>query len=402
MKEYILDNGIKLICEKRNSTLTSFCIGFNAGALEETGFNPGAAHAVEHMVFKATSSKTEKEINIAMDEVFGFNNAMTNYPYVIYYGTLMSEDFIRGFHIYSDILLNPTFPEDGFYEEMKVIREELRDWREDPTQTCEDMLLKNAYSQRRIKELIIGNEESIGRITLKELKEFYNRFYCSNNCVISVVTSLDLVFIYETVNESFGKWKREMSLQQDLVYEKNKPGIFFNEGNVQGAKLQFCYGIEDLTWKEIMALHYFNIIFGEGTSSILYDVVRTEKALAYEVGSAIKNERGIKLFSINISTSRENINAAIKSVEDCIIRARNYNWEEEGCIYKIQKRLALKNSLALERSIEWCKKVTTCQLMYGDYRYAFSHETNYNISSKDIRTVIDRVLKNPSIQILSS
>jgi predicted Zn-dependent peptidase len=402
MKEYILNNGIRLICEKRNNSVTSFCIGFNAGALEEKGFNEGVAHAVEHMVFKATASKTEKEINRALDEVFGFNNAMTNYPYVIYYGTVNSEDFIRGFQVYSDILLNPTFPEEGFYEEMRVIKEELRDWREDPTQSCEDRLFYNSFSDRRIKELIIGSEETIDRITLKEIKNFYNKLYCPDNCVISIVSSLDLNFVYNAVNEGFGQWGRAMLPLNELVYEKNKPGIYYNEGNIEGAKLQFCYGIEDLSWKEIMALNYFNVIFGEGTSSILYDEIRTEKALAYEVGSSIKNERGIKLFSINISTSRDNINQAIKSVEDCIDRARNYNWEEKEIIHKIQKRLALKNSLAIEKSIEWCKKVTTYQLMYGDYRYAFDYEYNYNINFKDIKYIIEKVFKNPSIQIFSS
>ena len=44
-----------------------------------------------------------------MDRIFGFSNAMTNYPYVIYYGSVNSVDFLNGFELYSDILLNPAF-----------------------------------------------------------------------------------------------------------------------------------------------------------------------------------------------------------------------------------------------------------------------------------------------------
>jgi predicted Zn-dependent peptidase len=220
--------------------------------------------------------------------------------------------------------------------------------------------------------------------------------------VVTVVTSLELDYIYEIINKAFGHWTREMEPLLEAEYEKNKPGIFFNRGNIEGAKLQFCYRIEDLDWRELEALKYFNIIFGEGTSSILYDEVRTEKALAYEVGSHIKNERGIKLFSINISTSKDNISEAIKSVENCIEKVKDYNWEDADNILKIKKRLALKESLALEKSIELCKRIATTQLMFGDYKHSLESYNNYDISCNDIKKTIEKVFKNPSIQIFSS
>ncbi|ETJ27131.1 Zinc protease, partial [human gut metagenome] len=45
---------------------------------------------------------------------------MTNYPYVIYYGTLLNEDLNSGVELFSDIILNPEFDEKGFKEEMEV------------------------------------------------------------------------------------------------------------------------------------------------------------------------------------------------------------------------------------------------------------------------------------------
>ena len=43
------------------------------------------------MIYKGTVNRSEKQINEELSNIFGFNNAMTNYPYVIYYGTLLSE-----------------------------------------------------------------------------------------------------------------------------------------------------------------------------------------------------------------------------------------------------------------------------------------------------------------------
>ena len=66
---------------------------------------------------------------------------MTNYPYVIYYGTLLNEDLDNGMEIFSDIIIRPAFPIEGFKEEMDVIKEELNEWDEELEQYCEDQLL---------------------------------------------------------------------------------------------------------------------------------------------------------------------------------------------------------------------------------------------------------------------
>ncbi len=70
---------------------------------------------------------------------------MTNYPYVVYYGSFLKEDFEKVLDFYSDILLNPKFEEKSFQEEKSIILEELKEWREDPYQFCEDQTFKKFF-----------------------------------------------------------------------------------------------------------------------------------------------------------------------------------------------------------------------------------------------------------------
>lgn len=151
MNKYILSNGIRFIYDYRPGNITSFCIGFEAGALMEEGFKLGTAHAVEHVIFKGTKNRSEYEINKLFDEIFGFNNAMTNYPYCIYYGTTLSSDFERGIELYSDIILNPKFSNEGFEEEINIICEELKKWNDDIEQYCEDRLFYNSFKKEELK-----------------------------------------------------------------------------------------------------------------------------------------------------------------------------------------------------------------------------------------------------------
>lgn len=403
MKKYILTNGIRLIYEHSGSMITSFCIGFNAGALEEEDCSTyGTAHALEHMLFKGTKTKSEFEINKRCDELFGFNNAMTNYPYAIYYGTLLSADFKSGFELFSDIILNPLLESKGFAEEMNVILEELKEWKDDAYQYCEDELLFNSFSKRRIKFPIIGTEESVKNIKIDTLRSFYERYYVPGNCVITVSSSLEFDEILKVVEYYFGSWSAKFTGLNPLNCEENINGKYIDKKDINGAKIMYAFPIDNLNREETKALTLINFVLGTGTSSILYDEIRTKNGLAYEIWSDIKTERGIKLFKIMLGTSLENIDRALKIIDDIV-----YNSEEilsslrNEDILSASKSIRLRRMLKLERSIELCKNNTTYELM-GDSAENVLDEV-INIECLNSRCIIDtarKVLTKPSIEII--
>lgn len=145
MNKEILENGVRFLYKYNEGEHTSFCIGIDAGANKEDENNIGVAHALEHILFKGTKNYTEDYINKKLDEIFAMNNAMTNFPYVIYYGVTANDDFKQGFDLYSDIILNPSFKEKGFEEEISIIKEESREWSEELEQHCEDLQIGRAH-----------------------------------------------------------------------------------------------------------------------------------------------------------------------------------------------------------------------------------------------------------------
>lgn len=355
------------------------------------------------MVSKGTLNRTEKEINILADSIFGFENAMTNYPYVVYYGSFLNEDLEKALDFYSDILLNPEFEEKAFQEEKSIILEELKEWREDPYQFCEDQMLKNSFKERRIKELIIGNEESIKNITLNNIKDFYNDYYTPKNCVITIVTSMGIEESIKSIKkffEHFNKLYREI---EEVRYENRKESIYTDhKDGIEGAKIIYSYDIHSLNKEEIMALKIFNEIFAEGTSSILFHNIRTKNSLAYDVGSNFKNERGIKLFDFYIGTSKEKVSKAINIMDkilEGIIDNEEYFTKEKIC--RALKSIKLKKAIRHEMSIRLALDITTSELMYKDsLNINDSIEDLSLIKEENIKKVLKKIFKSRVIQIL--
>lgn len=405
MKEIILDNNLKLIYKHSESELTSICISLNAGAGIEVE-KMGVAHAVEHMVYKGTKTKSESQINEQLSSIFGFQNAMTNYPYVIYYGTLLNEDLNSGVELFSDILLNPKFDEKGFKEEMEVIKEELDEWDEEIEQFCEDKLFYNIFNKRRIKNPIIGTKESLDNLTVTDLKRFYEENYFPENTSISVITSIDFNSVKEIIDKYFGMWKSKVisrnSYINNIEYEKidaSKIQITKRQG-IKNAKVQMIFPLDKLNFKELNAFRLFNQYFGEGVNSVLFDALRTKNSLVYDVITRISNENYIKMYKITFTTSKENVNKAVELVMN-LIKEINLKDELGIRLESLIKSYKLKRLFREEQSIILAKELATYDTMFGDYNI-YENELGKidEITETDILNSAKKVLKNSAAQVV--
>jgi len=410
LKEYILENNLKLIYKHTESELTSICISINAGAGVETE-KYGIAHVTEHMVYKGTKNRTEKEINEELSNIFGFNNAMTNYPYVIYYGTLLGKDLKKGVDLLNDIILNPSFSDDGFKEEMNVIKEELEEWDEELEQYCEDKLFFNSFNSRRIKYPIIGTKESLENMTLNDIREFYSKYYFPENTSIVVISSVRFDKVKDIVSEYFGEWNLSYNKKDDrnelncknIEYEISKIDRFNDKRDgIKTCKVEIVCPIDKLTENEIKALRIFNQYFGEGVNSILYDTLRTKNALIYDVITKIAHENYIKLYKITFSTAEENVNKSIALVKGCIERLELLvEHIDKKQREQLIKNFKLKRLFREEQSIVLAKELATYDTMFGDYKIYINEVNELDLLTNEmIFEVGNRVLKNLSIQII--
>lgn len=411
MEKITLSNGSKLLYERVPGGITSFTIALEAGANVEKENQTGLAHVVEHMVFKGTNQYSESEINNLCNELFGFHNAMTNYPYVVYYGSCLVEDFLNAFKLYYDIVFNPSLKEDGFKEEISVIIEELKEWKDDVVQHCEDMLFLNSFRKRRLKELIIGNEELIRNFTITDVKNFHMEFYKPQNSVISVATSMklkDVIHLIEGIipetNEKENVFYNPV-MEELPLYENPKEGIFIEENlSINGCKVQYIFPIHNLTERECTLLYLFNEYFASGTSSVLYEEIRTKRGLVYDIQGKIKGEKGIKLYTIILSTAKENIEIVKKVIKENINKVKKEkDIFNNSFIEKYLKSQKTKRMLSLEKSIVLSMHLAIYELMFGKGELLINQfDEILNFNESEMNRLIKKVFANETIGIITN
>ena len=403
MKLEVFENGVRFLYKFKEGVHTSFCIGLEAGANREDMGNIGVAHALEHILYKGTKKYNEMQINKKLDNLFAMNNAMTNYPYVIFYGVSSKDDFKEGFDLYSDIVLEPSFTEDGFKEELSVIKEESREWSDDSEQYCEDLLLESTFKNERINRIIIGTEQYIENINIKKLKDFYNKFYVSENMTVSFVGSLSYEEAREVIYNRFGRLVKRSVESMNFERKEFNSGIYKEfKLKTDSTKIQVAYDLSNLTLEEITLLRIFNMYFGEGVSSVLYDEIRTKRGLSYEVYSEVKWEKSIEIFKIAINTSNKHRNEVLKAIsdiEDNLLAMLDKLKLSD--VKHLVKRYKLKLSLDIERGILLANRSTIYDVMFNEPNY-IQKELDFddNIDLDKFKELILSVFEKKALMIL--
>lgn len=391
-----LSNGIKVIIEPTEGELTNFTVGFNGGALQDYE-ELGICHYIEHGLFLGTKNRTEEEINIEFDKYFGFYNAMTNYSYVVYYGTTFNEDFENAIDLYSDVLLNPIFPYEKLEREKNIIYTEIDEWLQNEKLKNESILFSKIFNGR-LQNIIHGNKGTLKNITREDVIKKYNEIYVANNCTISVVTPIESKVILERLEESFGSMKKG----NKLLYPKREilsgEKIEINNEGGNTTTVFVSIDIEGLSKEEKHYMYILDYILGIGTNSILYDRLRTNKALVYDVETEIRFDSGVEVYLINAMTSKEKGKYVVSEVEEILDNIEKYVLDitEKEMNYYI-KKVKMCRTIRWERKIQKAKDLSAEDIMFLEESKFI--DSNIKVVNKKILSKLCDRIKNYSILI---
>ena len=281
-----LDNGVRVVLEKIDYVRSiSFGIWVRNGSRNEHIEYNGMSHFIEHMLFKGTENRTAKQIAEEMDAVGGQINAYTTKEYTCYHTRVLDKHFDRALDVMSDMFLHSRFAQKDIEKERNVIIEEINMYEDAPEELAHDTLQEAIWQGSSLGQPILGTVESISKFQTKDMKNFFENQYHTENTVISVAGHFDTEEMYTKLNKTLGQWKRK----NDFVYYDTKtiytPKVIKKEKDIEQVHLCIAFPSLERDHPQKYALAVFNTIFGGGMSSILFQKIREENGLTYTIYS---------------------------------------------------------------------------------------------------------------------
>ena len=321
-----LSNGLTVIHEKRDVSVTTVMMGVRYGSMYESKEEKGVAHFMEHLCFKGTEKRTAEEIAEVLESKGGDLNAFTHEEITAYHVRLPSKHLELAIDVISDIFFNPTFPEEEFHRESEVICEEIKMYKDNPRAHSMEMLKNNLYEQPW-GGFIAGSQETVKSMTQEQLLAKHRSTYVPKNSVLCVVGNNEFEDVLELAKKYINVQREGESLAdldiKKLIMEGNEP----RQGIVQ---TNLCLGAHfpSLLDKNRYAAELFNSILGEGMSSRLFKEVREKRGLVYGVKSDIDMGRNYSYMLIFAGCDPKNKDEVIKICKQEFSRMKDLTEDE--------------------------------------------------------------------------
>ncbi|MBU0929723.1 MAG: insulinase family protein [Nanoarchaeota archaeon] len=304
MQKKILKNRLTVIHNKRDSDTVVIQVLIKTGPIFENEKIGGIAHFIEHLLFE-TKNRSNKELSSEIESLGGIINAFTSEEFTCFYVHIPKKYLNLGLEVLSDVIQNPAFNPEFVETERNVILEEIKLWSDDPKLHRWELFKKALFGNHPMGNSSFGSINSMKSITIKDLEEFYNKYYTPNNSIISIVGDVDNVF--DIIEKKFS-FTRKLNINTNIDIAKgNKRTELTEKKSIDHTYLVLGYKTPIRTEKDSYVFDIIDNILGYGISSRLADEIRNKRGLAYQVSTDSVSSKFYGYFAVFLSTDKKNI-----------------------------------------------------------------------------------------------
>ena len=393
MLRRVLPNGMRVVCEcLPGYRSVSMGVWINAGSVYELGSESGAAHFIEHMLFKGTKNRSASDIAEEMDAVGGNLNAFTSKECTCFYGRVLLRDAGTLASVLSDLIENSVLDPKDIELEKGVVCEEIAMTEDTPEDLVSDTAASGFYEGDPLERPILGTAESVRGFTREGLASYMERLYQPDNMVLAVAGNIDEEGLDRLLERSFlftGK-----SEGHDVDFSRHTPGrrLKLIGKEIEQAHIAICLNGFKKDTPESYAMLLFSNAFGGSMSSRLFRRIREENGLAYSVYSyptAYSNSGYLTLYA---GTGAENAVTVTQMMLEEIRRVRADGLTREELL-RAKDQLIASFIMAQESTSARASAIGRSELLRG------SHLTEDEIIARieavgmeDIEAVIPKAL----------
>lgn len=309
---YLLDSGASVITE-RNDSFRSCSVGIwiASGPRFEDPENSGVSHFIEHMLFKGTEKRTALMIAEEMDEIGGNMNAFTTKEYTCFYARCLTEHALTAFDILADMVTSPKLAPEDIELEKGVIKEEIAMYEDQPDELCYDTLYSRVWRKDMLGANTCGTRETVDAVTREKLVEHLKRFYVPGRTVISVGGCFDEEKIIEKCRDYFDRVTACFNPMTFSTPEYCRSFTAVKKDFEQNQVVIAFPGVP-LGSEKLPAVRLISTILASATSSKLFQRLREELGLVYNVDSDNAFFLNAGLFMVSIAVSEKSEKRALE------------------------------------------------------------------------------------------
>jgi predicted Zn-dependent peptidase len=261
-------------------------VAFDAGARTERPDENGMAHFLEHLVFKGGEKfPTYRDVNETAERMGAQLNAYTSHDLVAFHITARAEAALDAADLLSDFVGRPHIDAEELDRERGVVIQEIARSHDQPAAVAEDLIDQAAMGDHPLGRPVLGPEEHLRTFTRDAIVAFRSRRWAGMRGGAFVVGNVDAVPANGALDELFSRFP---DLPDPEPYDPAPdfdPRTLVEERDSNQSHLRIVYrpdvNVSDRAQRA--ALGVYSTLLGGSMGSRLFDEIREQRGLAYQV-----------------------------------------------------------------------------------------------------------------------
>jgi zinc protease len=287
-EKYILDNGLTIILHTdKSDPIIGVAIQYHVGSNRETPGRTGFAHLFEHMLFQESQHVGQDQFFKKIQNVGGTLNGGTNKDGTVYYEVVPKNALETILWMESDRMgwLLSTVTQTAFENQQEVVQNEKRQRVDNrPYGHNNYVIIKNLYPEDHpYNWTTIGELEDLQNATLKDVRDFYEKWYGPNNATMVIAGDINKRNVKKLVEKYFSEIKSspDNGDPEPIPVQLTETKKVYHEDNFASSpRLTMVFPTVDHKHADASALELLSQLLSDGKKAPLYKVIVEEKKLA--------------------------------------------------------------------------------------------------------------------------
>jgi predicted Zn-dependent peptidase len=281
-----LDGGLSVLTQKVSGVRSaSVGVWVRYGSAHETARERGAAHLLEHMVFKGTARRSARDISLVLERLGGALDAYTSREHTCYQARVLDEHLETALDVVSDLVVSPVLEAADLALEREVVLEEISMVEDTPDDLVFELHNEVLWPAHPYGHSILGTRDTVASMSAAELRRIHGEVYRRGGLVVAAAGAVEHDRMVDWVGRHFESVGNGRLLRAVAAAPPLEP----SEHRIErpGTQAHIVLGARTVSHGDPRryALILLSTALGGGMSSRLFQRVREELGLAYAVYS---------------------------------------------------------------------------------------------------------------------
>lgn len=390
--QFTLDNGLKVIVvENQKLPRVSFQLFVDVPMMQEKGA-VGMSSLAGQLLKSGTTNRSKAEIDEAVDFIGASLSTNANGVFA----SSLSKHKETVLELMTDVLFNPSFPEEEFDKIKKQTISGLALNKDQPDQIANNVATVLRYGKDHPYGEIT-TEATVENVTLDMCKEYYNKYFVPNLSYLVIVGDVTVKEAENVANKYFSSWKRK-DLYKERFDTPQPPEetevAFVNKTGAVQSVIRITYPVQLKPGSpDDMKANLVNQILGGGATSRLFMNLREDKGYTYGAYSTLARDPNVGYFSASASVRNEVTDSSLMQFMYELERIRTTEIDEE-----VLKNTKAKLAGSFIRSLESPQSLANYALNTSRYKMPESYYPNYlqrleKITAKELQETAQKYIR---------